>query len=182
MKRNLLCFLLAFGMLGLMSQPTKAKSTKTIVDYYNALKGKLGIDNSYRIIEKDVMNGFLRVTNSISHVDMALWRSSSGKEVVGVFRYVCGGMSGCWGKFNDFKFFDANLLEVRTKVLDWVKLKQMHDKSLPRDLVDADIRTVAIAIPQKGTTIKIKHGFTGGKVRVLATLYYDLNKGTFTIK
>ena len=185
MKRNLLCSLLVFGLLSLMSQPIEAKSAKTIVDYYNALKGRLGINNSYRIVTKDIANGFMSVTSgngfANSNIDMALWRSRSGKEIVGVFSYGCGGM-GCWGKFDDFKFFDANLREVRTEVLDWVRLKQIHDKSVPQGSVKAGIPTVTITIPKRGTTIKIVGGLMGGDPKPIANLHYDLNKGTFTIR
>jgi len=185
MQRKFTRILLTLGIALACIQAPMAKPAKTILDYYKALKGKLGIDKSYKIVKKDIANGFLSVMSSpglgSAHIDMALWRSRAGKEIVGVFSYGCGGM-GCWGKFNDFKFFDANLREVRTEVLDWAKLKQIHDKSVPEGSIEAGFPTVTITIPQRGTTIKIVGGLMGGDPKPIANLYYNMNNGRFTIK
>lgn len=185
MHKKLINLSIILAMILVQIQRPEAKPAKTIIDYYNALKSTLGIDQSYRIVKKDVVNGFLSVTSgngfANTNIDMALWRSRSGKEIVGVFEYGCGGM-GCWGKLVNFKFFDANLREVRSKVVDWAKLEQMHRRAVSNEAIQQGIPTVMVTIPQKGTTIKIVSGPMGSNPKPLVQLYYDINRGTFTIK
>ena len=168
------------------SQPITAK--RSILDYYNALKGKLGIHARFKITKKDINNGYLSASAAYMSapgaevVTMALWRSRGGKELVGVFKQGCGGM-GCWGDLKDFKIFDANLNEVQRKELNW-KILETRSKMPVTGQENAPkyARKLKVELPQKGTSIKIYRGVVGIKQELMATLVYNYNQGTFSIK
>ncbi|OJJ14276.1 hypothetical protein BKI52_43105 [marine bacterium AO1-C] len=177
------------GIFVVSTQTSNAKPTKTILDYYNALKVKLGIHKNFKIEKQDIANGYLSVSAPVpglpasKTITMALWRSRDGKDLIGVFSFSCSGM-GCWGDLQDFKIFNADLQEVQKQALDWqilearfkAPIKPAGAGNFPKDLVK-----IKVNIPQKGTTIKIYKGVMGVESKLMATLVYNYNKGTFSI-
>jgi len=167
-----------------------SQSSKNILNYYQALKGKLGIHSKFKIDTQDIVNGYLSASAPVpglpanKSVTMALWRSRSGKDLVGVFSFSCSGM-GCWGELKGFKIFNANLEEVQKQEIDWqvletrfkAPIKSKNAGDFPKELLK-----VRVDIPQKGTTIKIHKGVVGMQSELMATLVYDYNKGTFSIQ
>lgn len=168
------------------NQPITTK--RSILDYYNVLKGKLGIHARFKITTKDINNGYLSASAAFMNapgsevVTMALWRSRGGKELVGVFKQGCGGM-GCWGDLKDFKIFDANLNEVQRKELNWRTLETRAKMPVTgQENAPKYARKIKVELPQKGTSIKVYRGVVGIKQELMATLVYNYNQGTFSIK
>lgn len=177
----------------------KAKPAKNILDYYKALKPRFDAKHKIdgmplpplRIVTKDLNGGFIQAIRGegmlSTIVDLALWRSKSGVDLIGVFEYGCGGM-GCWGQLKSFRFFDANLRDFTANIAAHKALVAKHDKLMAKYVkgMPENMRktypTVMVTIPQKGTSIKVMKGPVGQGPTLLGTLVYNYAQGTFSLR
>lgn len=178
----------------------KAKPVKSILDYYKALKPRFDTKHKIdgmplpplRIVKKDLSGGFIQAIRGegmlSTIVDLALWRSKSGVDLIGVFEYGCGGM-GCWGDLKSFRFFDANLRDVTANIAAHRALVSKYNKTIAQDApkdMPQNIRkataAVMVTIPQKGTSIKVMKGYVGFTPTLLGTLVYNYAQGTFSLR
>ncbi len=159
MKKYLLLSTLIFLSNCLFAQK------KSVEEYYlmlkptleKKLKDEFYLDGMSLIIKKkDLVNGYLQVIASPEAMgspvyDFALWRDDKGNALLGIFEYGCGGM-GCGGGLNDFKFYNGEMQEITTKVVDIATIKDYFMEKLGSDLSESSCMVV---IPQQGTSIKI---------------------------
>ncbi len=159
MKRYLLLSTFVLVSISLFAQK------KNVEDYYLMLKPTLEkklkeefyLDGMSLIIKKkDLINGYMQIIASPEDMgspiyDFALWRDDKGNALLGIFEYGCGGM-GCGGGLNDLKFYNGEMQEITTKVVDMRAVKAYFEEKLGNDLSES---SCMVTIPQQGTSIKI---------------------------
>jgi hypothetical protein len=148
--------------------------------------------------QKDIANGFISFcpTNDLNQkecdglgqmFDVAIWKTDKKQNIFGVFFYYCGG-EGCWAeKINNLKFYDSNLEEITSEVVDLKSIEKLAKTTSLKNYngevinIEHQERAFFVKIPKKGTTISVITGYIGIVEGQCADLIFDKAKGKFNI-
>lgn len=184
-SRCLWLILFAVGVL------TQLNAQATLTEFIQNLvkKHEKGLKIIYKI--KDDKNGFYQFcatettekdcTMESNHYDVAMWKTESGSQIFGYFRYDCGG-EGCSGALKDIHFFDNKGNDITNKVCPMSTFTAIDQKAMKLKKIDLPAKEPKrwmFKMPQKGTTIPISVGQSGIEMPTIGALNFNKKTGVF---
>jgi hypothetical protein len=121
---------------------------------------------------------------------MAVWKTTNGKAIFGVFEYTCFG-GGCFGTtFRNLKFYDKNLNDITIEVCSLDSVERLASQSIlnvnGQGYTWSDFgEKMLVEIPQFGTTVKLFILAVDGSVvgsTNFADLVFNKNTGKFSLQ
>lgn len=108
-------------------------------------------------------------------VNLGLWVTTDGREMIGIFSYVFGGMSQ-GAEPAALRFYATNWEDITDEVVNIAELEELSQSVREAGAINQFIAD----IPKSGTSIKLSESTMDGEIE-LGELQFDAESGKFTL-